>query len=93
MKHNLDIPSSTIQYFGGIEKLKNDIGYIGEDLIDDSGFRNRSHYEYIVAQFLIYNNISYIREQHPFPKPYDNLRSDFTFEKSNGDIYHLKSLM
>lgn len=90
MKHNLDIPSSTIQYFGGIEKIKNDIGYIGEDLIDDSGFRNRSHYEYIVAQFLIYNNIPYIREQHPFPKPYDNLRSDFTFEKSNGDIYHLE---
>ena len=36
---------------------KDDMCYIGNDLIDDSGFRNRSHYEYIVAQFLIHNNI------------------------------------
>lgn len=90
LKYNFDIPPSTIQSFGGIEKLKEDIGYKGTDLIDDSGFRNRSHYEYIVAQFLLHNNISYKREQHPFPKPYNNLRSDFTFEKSDGTIYHLE---
>lgn len=90
LKHNFEIPPTTIQYFGGIEKIKNDIGYIGDDLVDDSGFRNRSHYEYIVAQFLIHNNIAYKREQHPFPTPYDNLRSDFTFEKTDGEIYHLE---
>ena len=90
LKHNFEIPPTTIQYFGGIEKIKNDIGYIGDDLVDDSGFRNRSHYEYIVAQFLIHNNIVYKREQHPFPAPYDNLRSDFTFEKVNGEICHLE---
>ena len=90
LKHNFDVPPSTIQSFGGIEKIKNDIGYTEDDLIDDSGFRNRSHYEYIVAQFLIHNNISYTREQHPFPEPNDNWRSDFTFEKSDGTIYHLE---
>ena len=90
LKYNYDVPPSTIQYFGGMEKLKEDIGYIGDDLIDDLGFYNRSHYEYIVAQFLIHNNIQYKREQHPFPKPYDNFRSDFTFEMVNGEIYHLE---
>lgn len=90
LKYNFNVPPSSIQNFGGIEKIKNDIGYEGNDLIDDSGFRNRSHYEYIVAQFLIHNNISYKREQHPFPKPYNNLRSDFTFEKADGTIYHLE---
>lgn len=90
MKFNLDIPSTTIQKFGGIEKIKEDIGHTENELIDDSGFRNRSHYEYIVAQFLIHNKVSYKREQHPFPNPYDNLRSDFTFEKVDGTIYHLE---
>lgn len=90
LKYNFDVPPSTIQRFGGIERIKNDIEYMEDDLIDDSGFRNRSHYEYIVAQFLIHNNVSYTREQHPFPKPYDNLRSDFTFEQANGTIYHLE---
>lgn len=90
LKHNFDVPPSTIQNFGGIEKIKNDIGYVEDDLIDDSGFRNRSHYEYIVAQFLIHNNISYTREQHPFPEPNNNLRSDFTFEKPDGTTYHLE---
>lgn len=90
LKYNYDVPPSTIQYFGGIEKIKDDIGYTEDDLIDESGFHNRSHYEYIVAQFLIHNNIPYKREQHPFPKPYDNMRSDFTFEMVNGEIYHLE---
>ena len=43
-----------------------------------------------MAQFLIHNNIPYKREQHPFPKPYQNLRSDFMFEESNGNVWHLE---
>lgn len=90
LKNNYNVPPTVIQKHGGIEKIKNDIGYVGNDLVDESGFRNRSHYEYIVAQFLIHNNIPYKREQHPFPKPYQNLRSDFMFEESNGNIWHLE---
>ena len=90
LKNNYNVPPTVIQKHGGIEKIKNDIGYVGNDLVDESGFRNRSHYEYIVAQFLIHNNIPYKREQHPFPKPYQNLRSDFMFEESNGNVWHLE---
>lgn len=90
MSSNLGISGTTIRNFGGVKKIKDSIGYIGNDLIDDFGFRNRSHYEYIVAQFLIHNNISYKREQHPFPKPYNNLRSDFTFKTENEQLYHVE---
>lgn len=90
MKMDLHIPTSVIQYFGGSESIKNDMNYTKDDLIDESGFRNRSHYEYIVAQFLIHNSVTYTREQHPFPKPYQNLRSDFTFEINSGETYHLE---
>ena len=90
MREELHIPLNILQYFGGIEKIKNIMNYTKDDLIDDAGFRNRSHYEYMVAQFLIHNKISYVREQHPFPNPHHNLRSDFTFELSNGEVYHLE---
>lgn len=90
LRFDLGIACSIVQKFGGSEKIKDDLNYIDNDLIDDLGFRNRSHYEYMVAQFLIHNNISFKREEHPFPEPYNNLRSDFTFEKVDGTIYHLE---
>ena len=90
MRFNLGIASSIVRKFGGSTKIKDDLGYRHNEFIDGLGFRNRSHYEYMVAQFLIHNNISYKREQHPFPAPYDNWRSDFTFEKTDGTIYHLE---
>lgn len=90
MKQDIGMPLSAIQRFGGSEKIKDDIGYTNNEYIDDYGFRNRSHYEYIVAQFLIHNSVSYKREQHPFPKPNQNLRSDFTFETIEGVVYHLE---
>lgn len=88
--YDLHISSHILKKYGGINRIKDDMNYIGNDLIDDLGFRNHSHYEYIIAQFLIYNNIPYLREQHPFPNPYDNYRSDFTFKKKNGETYHLE---
>lgn len=88
--YDLHVSSHILKKYGGINQIKDDMNYIGNDLIDDSGFRNHSHYEYIIAQFLIYNNISYLREQHPFPIPHDNYRSDFTFKTKNGEIIHLE---
>ena len=90
LKFNYNVPPTIITKHGGINKIKDDLNYTKNDLIDDNGFRNRSHYEYMVAQFLIHNNIPYTREEHPFPTPYQNLRSDFTFEISDGTIYHLE---
>lgn len=90
LNYDLHISSYMIKKHGGINKIKDDMHYIGNDLIDDSGFRNHSHYEYIIAQFLLHNNISYLREQHPFPVPYNNYRSDFTFKTKNEEIIHLE---
>ena len=90
MRYDLHIPESIPQRFGGSEKIIKDMNIDKNYLIDDRGFYNRSYYEYILAQFLIHNNIPYQREQHPFPKPYDNFRSDFTFITTKGIVYHLE---
>ena len=90
LKHNYNVPPTVITKHGGINKIKDDLEYTKDDLVDDLGFRNRSHYEYIVAQFLIHNDIRYTREEHPFPEPYQNLRSDFTFYISDSNVYHVE---
>ena len=76
---------------GGIGKIKTIMGYNNKkDLIDTSGFQNRSVYEYIVSEY-IHNNttLNVLREQHPFDGEYKNLRSDFTFEFEN-ELYHVE---
>ena len=85
----LDIPQNIIDFYGGINSIKNKMEYIDEfDYIDDSGYKNKSSYEYIVAQFFIKNNLSYMREEHPFPKEEGQYRSDFSFiTKENKKIY------
>ena len=70
--------------------IRKKLGYMNDDLVDDSGFYNRSSYEYIVAQFLINNNVKFKREQLPFPKNEPNYRSDFTFYTYEGDVIHLE---
>jgi len=83
-KKELGIPTSQLNAYGGSEKIKELMEYKDiNDLVDDSGFKNRSTYEYFTAQFLIHNNIKYLREQLPFPQE-GNFRSDFTFIL-NGD--------
>lgn len=88
---DMRISSFQLSKHGGIYEIKRLMNYDdSNDIVDDSGFENRSHFEYMVAQFLIKNNISYKREQRPFPKYEGNYRSDFTFYKENGDIIHLE---
>lgn len=63
---------------------------IHENMVDDSGFLNRSSYEFIVAQFLLGNKITYKREQLPFPSHESNCRSDFTIYPENESEIHVE---
>lgn len=90
MRYDLHIPESIPLRFGGSEQVMKDMGITENYLIDDRGFYNKSYYEYILAQYLIHNNIPYEREQYPFPYPNDKLRSDFTFTTKDGIVYHLE---
>ena len=90
-KYDLHIPVSIISKYGNVKDLQKKImGDQNNLLEDDRGFYNRSHYEYMVAQFLIYNKIDYLREQFPFPNPHSMLRSDFTFYGVNKETYHVE---
>jgi hypothetical protein len=90
-KYDLHIPVSVISKYGSIKDLQKKIMGDKNNLLEDArGFYNRSHYEYMVAQFLIHNGIDYLREQFPFPKPNNMLRSDFTFFGANQETYHVE---
>ena len=86
---DLEIPIYVLNKFGGLFEIKKVMNYNDkDDLIDDNGWYNKSSYEYIVAQFLIHNNVTYKREQYPFPKEEGRHRSDFTFYLNSKDIIH-----
>jgi len=87
---NLGIQQRSITFHGGMDELKRKMNYNDEnDLIDSSGFNNRSLLEFMVAEFLIANNVSYLREQMPFPKSEGYYRSDFTISTSKG-VFHIE---
>lgn len=91
MKNDLHIPQSVIYNHGSINKIRKDVMGDNSNLLeDDSGFCNRSYYEFMVAQFLLHNNVTYLREQNPFPKPFHHYRSDFTFFDDNDTPYHIE---
>jgi len=88
LRLNYNIPESVIRKYGGIEKIRLLMEYNNSnDFIDDNGFKNKSSYEYITAQFLIHNNVFYLREQHPFPSNEKNYRSDFMFIVNGKQIH------
>ncbi|MBT2740540.1 hypothetical protein [Bacillus sp. ISL-77] len=75
--------------FGGIHEIRRKMNITDRAyLIDDRGWPNKSSYEWTVAQFLIHNNVHYLREQKPFNN--NNHRSDFTFYPEEGPIIHLE---
>jgi len=80
------------KYFKNFEECKKYIGYYNkDDLIDNRGDLNRSHYELFVANYLIAQGLGdyYKREESPFKK-YDtslNYRSDFTFYLKDKEIH------
>jgi hypothetical protein len=89
MNKTIGISDGIIKKHGGIYEIKRKMNYFDEDdLIDDNNFINKSVYEFIVAQFLIKNEIPYKREQYPFKDlPY---KSDFTFYPLNEDDLHVE---
>mgnify|MGYP001126211592 CR=1 FL=1 len=80
MVNTLNISHRTIQNHGGMANIREKVKYFNaNELVDDSGWLNKSSYEWIVARFLIHNtDIIYDREQHPFPPSEGVFRSDFT---------------
>jgi hypothetical protein len=89
INNNLKISQWFIDMHGGMYEIKRKMNYNDiNDLVDDNGFINKSSYEYIVAQFLIHNGVSYKREQYPFPKDEGYYRSDFMFETLDNEIFH-----
>ncbi|MED1863226.1 hypothetical protein P4V41_07140 [Fictibacillus nanhaiensis] len=87
----LGIQQRDIDYHGGIYELKRKLNYLDDkDLVDDNGFLNGSRLEYLVAQYLIHNEIPYKREQRPFPKNEGYYRSDFCIESVDGKVFHVE---
>jgi hypothetical protein len=88
LRFECKIGDKIIKNFGGIVNIRKLMEYSNSsELIDDNNYKNKSSYEYIVAQFLIHNNTSYLREQHPFPSCEKEYRSDFMFVV-DGKVYH-----
>jgi len=86
----LKIDNRYIQNFGGMYGIKRKMNYDGSnDLMDNNKFYNNSTYELFSANFLIFNNVPYLRERKPFKN--ENYRSDFMFSiiKENGELQEL----
>lgn len=91
LKKDLGIYSVALNHHGGINGVKVKMGYVDDnDYIDDDGFNNRSLAEYITAQYLIANGISYLREQYPFPNNENKYRSDFLLRTVDGKDIHIE---
>lgn len=72
-------------------KIKADINY-NETLLDDSGYINRSNGEFVIAQFLIKNNIEYKRDVviSKTPEIDGKYNCDFVFYGKNKEKYWLE---
>ncbi|PFO03530.1 hypothetical protein COJ85_12795 [Bacillus sp. AFS076308] len=89
-KEELGIEQKVLDKHGGINNIKKLMDYNDSSQFrDDNGWYNSSSYEYMVAQFLIHNDIHYKREQKPFPCE-GNFRSDFTFYPEEGKEIHVE---
>lgn len=85
-KYTLNISQRIVDHHGGIFELKRKMGWEDKsDYLDDNRFYNRSSFEYMVAQFLIHNGITYKREQNPFIET--NHASDFTIYTDDGECH------
>lgn len=91
LSKDLKIHRNDYSKHGNLNEIKSKMEYDdSKDLIDGSGYINRSIYEVIVANYLIKQNIPYKREMRPFKK-FDkkiNYKSDFTFYKEDGKEIH-----
>lgn len=87
----LKIPYGFIDEIGGMYALRDLVGYMDRDgLVDDRGYYNKSFGEYVVAQFLIKNEIPYERDTLIFPDNEPKYQSDFTFYPINSNPIHVE---
>ncbi|MGG3802517.1 hypothetical protein [Metabacillus fastidiosus] len=83
----LKIGHRVLKKHGGYIEISRKMDYEPQNLVDNSGFVNRSKYERDTANYLIAQNLPYLREQYPF-EGY-SFQSDFTFlVKGNPRIIH-----
>lgn len=90
--NDIGISSSILYYhIDSIQSLKEKMKYRDTyELIDKTGYRNKSVYEFITAQLLIYNNLLTTKEQRDVKVfPNREIKSDFKLnvEKNNKDIH------
>lgn len=90
ISEKLGIGYRTLEKFGGMLKIKQDLGCTL--LIDNRGYLNRSEGELAIAQFLIHNNIKYERDVYIS----DNFKEDgyfncdFVVENDDGKKYWIE---
>lgn len=86
---SLKISIEWISRHGGIHKIKDKMGYEDKnDLKDNNNYYNKSSYEMLLANYLIANNVTYLREQFPFEN--ENYKSDFTLIGKNNNEIHIE---
>ena len=91
MKKVLHIHPKQYKIHGNINKIKEKMNINTDWSIDDSGYYNRSSYEFMVAQWLIYNsNIPYLRDQRIFSEDEKNYLSDFLFVFDDNRKLHVE---
>jgi len=86
--NELRIHGRAIAFHGGMEGLRQKMGYENEVLIDDSGYKNRSIFEFKVAQYLIHNSIFAKRDVTIFEG--ERYTCDFVIETNNGEKYYIE---
>lgn len=86
---DLKIQLTDISRHGGVEGVRKLMNYEDEgDLIDDRGYSNNSTLEYIVAQYLIKNDVPYRREISPFED--EIYRCDFELKSTDEEIFYVE---
>lgn len=85
----LKIQIRHISFHGGLDEIKRKMNYSSDDdLLDDSGYFNKSRIEYIVAQYLIKNGVSYLRDKLPFPDR--KFSCDFYMEDTKKNTFYVE---
>jgi hypothetical protein len=87
---HLKIGYRYLKKHGGMYEIKRKLNVSDErnKFIDNSGFYNNSSYEMMVANFLIENNVPYLREQQIVKN--HKFRSDFTVYNQNDKPIHVE---
>lgn len=88
VRKTLRISQDAIAFHGGMEGLRQKMGYDKEILIDDSGYKNRSIFEFKVAQFLIHNGIFAKRDATIFKG--ERYTCDFVIESKDGEKFYVE---